>query len=214
EAGHAQDLGEFRPERPGTLATCILEDHEGAVWIGTSFSGVFRHGDSGFEAISTTHQEILSLEEDREGNIWVGTFGGGLDRGRRGSICLEGTESGLPFAAVESICEDANGIIWAVTQNGLLARRVDGKWCALPPGENWPDDATCVVADSLGSIWIGTRFHGLHCWRGGKFVSWGDAKQIRGQTIHTLLSSQSGDLWLGEESPHAIQRLRHGQLRT
>src|SRR4029077_13326982 len=47
ETGHFQDEGEFHPERPGTVATFILEDHEGAVWIGTSFSGVFRHDDSG-----------------------------------------------------------------------------------------------------------------------------------------------------------------------
>ncbi len=55
EAGNCQDQGEFRPDRPGTLATCILEDNDGAVWIGTSFSGVFRHDDSGFQAIATTH---------------------------------------------------------------------------------------------------------------------------------------------------------------
>jgi signal transduction histidine kinase/streptogramin lyase len=120
----------------------------------------------------------------------------------------------LPFAAVESICQDPSGTIWAVTQNGVLARRIDGKWSALPANENWPADATCVTADANGAIWIGTRLHGLHCWRDGKFVTWGDPKQIRGQTIHTLLASRAGDLWIGEESPHAIQRLRSGQLRT
>jgi signal transduction histidine kinase/ligand-binding sensor domain-containing protein len=214
ESGHVQDLGEFHPERPGTEATCMLEDQEGAVWIGTSFSGVFRHDDSGFETISTTHQEILGVTEDREGNVWVGTFGGGLDRVRRRAISMEGTEAGLPFAAVQSICEDASGTVWAVAQNGVLARRTEGKWRALPANENWPDDATCVTSDTNGAIWIGTRLHGLYCWRDGKFVSWGDTNQIRGQTIHTLLASRAGDIWLGEESPHAIRRLRSGQLRT
>jgi signal transduction histidine kinase/streptogramin lyase len=192
----------------------MLEDNDGAVWIGTSFSGVFRHDDSGFQAIATTHQEILSLSQDAEGNIWVGTFGGGLDRLRRRAISLEGIDAGLPFAAVESICEDPSGTIWAVTQNGLLARRVDSKWSTLPPNENWPDDASCVTADANGTIWIGTRLHGLYCWRDGKFVDWGDTNQIRGQTIHTLLASRAGDLWIGEETPHAIQRLRSGQLHT
>jgi signal transduction histidine kinase/ligand-binding sensor domain-containing protein len=214
EAGHAQDLGEFHPERPGTMATCMLEDHEGAVWIGTSFDGVFRHDDSGFEAIPTTHQEILGLLEDREGNVWVGTYGGGLDRVRRRAISLEGTEAGLPFAAVQSICEDASNTIWAVAQNGVLARRIDGKWSAMPANENWPDDVTCVTAGTNRCIWIGTRLHGLYCWRDGKFVSWGDPKQIRGQTIHTLLVSHAGDLWIGEENPHTIQRLHAGQLRN
>jgi signal transduction histidine kinase/ligand-binding sensor domain-containing protein len=214
EAGHVQDLGDFHPARPGTVATCMLEDHDGAIWIGTSFDGVFRHDDSGFESIPTTHQEILGVTEDREGNIWVGTFGGGLDRVRRRAVSLEGTESGLPFAAVQSICEDSTGTIWAVAQNGVLARRIDGKWSAMPASENWPDDATCVTAGTNRSIWIGTRLHGLYCWRDGKFISWGDPKQIRGQTIHTLLVSRAGDLWIGEENPHAIQRLHTGQLQT
>ncbi len=214
EAGHAQDLGEFHPERPGTMATCMLEDHEGAVWIGTSFDGVFRHDDSGFETIPTTHQEILGVTEDREGNIWIGTYGGGLDRVRRRVISLEGTDAGLPFAAVQSICEDSTGTMWCVTQNGVLARRIDRKWNAMLANENWPDDATCVAGDTNRAIWIGTRLHGLYCWRDGKFVSWGDSKQIRGQTIHTLLVSRAGDLWIGEETPHAIQRLHGGQLQT
>jgi hypothetical protein len=41
----------------------------------------------------------------------------------------------LPFASVQSICEDTNGTVWAVTQNGVLARRVGGKW-STPP-EAW-----------------------------------------------------------------------------
>src|SRR5262249_32637092 len=115
---------------------------------------------------------------------------------------------------VESICEDPGGTIWAVTQNGLLARRIEGKWSRMPANENWPDDATCVTAETNGTIWIGTRMHGLYCWRDGKFVNWGETNQIRGQTIHTLLASRAGDLWLGEDTPHAIQRLRSGQLQT
>jgi signal transduction histidine kinase/ligand-binding sensor domain-containing protein len=214
EAGSCQDEGEFHPDRPKTIANCILEDNEGAVWIGTSFSGVFRHDDSGFQNIPTTHQDILSLTQDFEGNIWVGTYGGGLDRVRRRTISLEGTESGLPFAAVESICQDPTGTIWAVTENGLLARRIDGKWRALPATENWPDDASCVTAEKNGTLWIGTRAHGLYCWRDGKFVNWGDTNQIRGQALHTLLVSRAGDLWIGQERPNAIQRLRSGELRT
>ena len=215
ENGQFKDLGEFHAERGGTVATVMLEDHESSIWIGTSFSGLFRYSDeSGFETIPTTHQEILSLAEDREGNLWVGTAGGGLNRIRRRAITLEGSEEGLPFAAVPSICEDASGNLWAAAQNGVLVRRAGGKWSSLAPTNDWPVDATCVAADAQGSLWIGTRLHGLYCWREGRFVTWGNPAEIRGRTIHTLLVSKAGDLWIGEESPPAIQRLRGGQLRT
>jgi signal transduction histidine kinase/ligand-binding sensor domain-containing protein len=213
--GQFQDLGEFPAASSGTIATALIEDHEGAVWVGTSFSGLYRHDRNGFEKISTSHQGILNLTEDREGNIWVGTFGGGLDRIRRRVIKLEGAESGLPFSSIRSICEAADGTIWAVTQNGVLVHKVAGQWSFLPVSGDWPGDATCVAADLQGAIWVGTRTHGLYCWRDGRFVKWdqSEAAQLQGKTLHTLLVAKNGDLWLGQETPSAVLCLHDGQLR-
>jgi hypothetical protein len=44
EKGQLQDCGEFKAERGNTTVTALLEDHEGAVWIGTSFSGLLQDG--------------------------------------------------------------------------------------------------------------------------------------------------------------------------
>ncbi len=212
EKGQLQSVGEFHSGNGGATATVLLEDHEGAVWIGTSFSGLYRHDQSGFESIPTTHQGILSVIEDREGNIWVGTFGGGLDRIRRRAITLEGQESGLPFASVQSICEAPDGSIWAVTQNGVVVHKIGDKWDSMPAGDRWPLGANCVAADPQGSLWIGTRQHGLCCWRNGHFVDWGDPTQIQGKTLHTLLVGSNGDLWMGQETPSAVLRLHDGQI--
>ena len=140
--GQFEDFGEFQPGRGGTVATVLLEDHRGAVWIGTSYSGLFRYDEVGFQTIQSSHQEISSLIEDGEGNLWVGTAGGGLNRIRRRVVALEDQQAGLPFAAVWSMCEDATGTLWAATQNGALVRRVEGKWmrtaCQTPTGPLMP----------------------------------------------------------------------------
>ena len=214
EKGRLQSIGEFHPGNGSAAATVLMEDHEGAVWIGTLFSGLYRHDQSGFESIPTTHQGILSVIEDREGNIWVGTFGGGLDRIRRRAITLEGQESGLPFASVQSICEATNGSVWAVTQNGVVVHQVGDRWELLPAADRWPAGANCVAAGPQGSLWIGTRQHGLYCWRDDHFVDWGDASQLQGKTIHTLLVSKNGDVWMGQESPSAVLRLHDGHIST
>jgi signal transduction histidine kinase/ligand-binding sensor domain-containing protein len=207
--GKLQDFGEFHPENSGTVATVMLEDHTGDLWIGTSFNGLYLCNQSGFQSIPTSHGGILSLTEDREGNLWAGTSGGGLNRIRRRAITLETEETGLPFSSIVSVCEAADGTVWVVTQNGVLAHQAGDKWNAIPVNSQWPGDATCVTADARGSVWIGTR-RGLYRWREGRIAAWGGAA-VR-QTLHTLLVSRRGDLWMGQESTNSILRLQDGKI--
>lgn len=211
--GHLESHGGFNPANSGTSVTALLEDNQGAVWVGTSFSGLYRYDQSGFAAVPTSHDRILSLAEDNEGDIWVGTFGGGLDRIRRRVIALEDTESGLPFSSVQSMCQAPDGTIWATTQNGVLVRRVDGKWNSIPISNDWPGEAACVTVDKQGTIWVGTHLHGVFCWRDGRFVPWGDNTALRGRTFHTVMAATNGDLWLGQENPGAVIRLHEGRLK-
>ena len=214
DQGALQDFGKFHPESSGTTPTVMLEDRDGNVWIGTSYSGLYRHGRSGFQAITTSHSGIQCLAEDREGNIWAGTFGGGLNCIRRRAITWQDTDDGLPYPSVLSICETGDGTIWAVTQNGVLAQLVEDHWTSVPTSADWPGDATCVSADASGAIWVGTSRNGLKCWRNGHFVDFAGADELRGQTLHTLLAATNGDLWIGRESPSAILHLHDGKLTT
>jgi signal transduction histidine kinase/ligand-binding sensor domain-containing protein len=214
ETGNLQDFGEFHPENSGTVATVMIEGHDGDVWIGTSFNGLYRRNRSGFQSVPTSHTGILSLAEDREGNILAGTSGSGLNHIRRRAITLEGTEAGLPIPSVVSVCEAADGAIWAATQNGVLVHKAGDKWESIPVTARWPGDATCVTADAQGAVWIGTRNRGIYCWRDGTFVDWGDQSTLQDKTFHALLVSRSGDVWMGQESPRAVLRLHDGKLTT
>ncbi|HET7625699.1 MAG TPA: two-component regulator propeller domain-containing protein [Verrucomicrobiae bacterium] len=221
DAAKLQDFGQFYPENSGTVPTVMLEDREGAVWIGTSFSGLFRRGQSGFALVPTTHQGILSLMEDIQGNIWAGTSGGGLNRIRRRTILLEGAGAGLPFSSVQSVCQDSNLDIWAVTQNGVLVHKKEGKreWEVVSLG-NEPAQATCVAADSRNTVWVGARAHttdvsapGLYFRRNDRFVPWNGPGESQVGTIHTLLADPDGDLWMGQDSPAAVLQLHDGQIQ-
>ncbi|MDR3459600.1 MAG: two-component regulator propeller domain-containing protein [Verrucomicrobiae bacterium] len=214
EHGGCLDSGQFYPDNSGSGASVMIEDRDGDVWIGTPYNGLYRHSQSGFQPVETSHGGILSLIEDREGNIWAGTSGGGLNRIRERAITLEGAQSGLPFTSIESVCEAVDGTVWAVTQNGVLVRKSGDRWDSIRTNSDWPGDATCVTADARDRIWVGTRLHGLHCWQDGKFVTWGDEGVLRGQTLHTLLAGKSGDLWVGQESPNAILRVRDGRVTS
>jgi signal transduction histidine kinase/ligand-binding sensor domain-containing protein len=207
------DCGTFRPRLPGTEVSVMLEGRDGSLWIGTTFSGLYRYDGNSFQPVATTHQEIISLMEDVEGNIWVGMAGGGLNQVRPRAVTLEGVETGLPVPAVSSMCEDTDGVVWAALQNGALVRQVEGQWQTIPPDDTWPGHALSVCADPRGGIWVGTRYNRLFRWQNGGFVEWGDPNRMTGQTVHTLVVATNGDVWIGEDSPVSIQRLRAGQLQ-
>jgi ligand-binding sensor domain-containing protein len=216
EGGKPQDLGSLTQQLTGvgTEQDVLLEDHEGAVWVGTTFSGLFRYNGNGFQRVPTTHPGVLCLTEDAQGSLWVGTDGGGLNQIRPRAVELEGTESGLPFEAVQSMTQETNGTIWAVTQNGGLARRAGNRWVPVPKSESWQEDATCILADRAGDLWVGTRYHGLLCWRTNGFVQVPGLGRTKGQTVLGLLVSRAGDVYLAEATPNAIERFRNGHLES
>ena len=61
------------------LTTCLLQDHKGDVWLGTSGEGLFRYEPSisYLEKVNgISSEKICSLVEDGNGDIWVSTFFG------------------------------------------------------------------------------------------------------------------------------------------
>jgi signal transduction histidine kinase/ligand-binding sensor domain-containing protein len=192
----------------------LFEDHSGAVWIGTLADGLFRCAGSEMTPVETSHREITALMEDTEGNIWAGTGGGGFDRLRPRDLELLGPESG-PFESVRSVCQDAAGIIWVVTQDGMLLRQNGKGWLTISTGTNWPGGhASCVVADGQNAVWIGTRDKGLFRFQAGVFQVWQPTNGLAGWSVHSLLVSASGGLWIGINSPNAVQEFHGGAFRT
>jgi signal transduction histidine kinase/ligand-binding sensor domain-containing protein len=207
------EYGPFQPDQLGDESRVILEDSRGGVWIGTAANGLFHFDGSRFEAIGTSHREILSLFESRDGNIWVGTGGGGLDQVRPRMASLESLATGLPFESVQSVTEDTAGRIWATTHNGMLVRREHGTWTNITAQPDWPGGiAGCVLADPSGAVWIGTRSRMLHRWAGGKFTTWQATNGLVPRNLHALLMTRNGDLWIAGNAPEALHRLRDGHL--
>jgi signal transduction histidine kinase len=206
---------EVKGRLPASVAPgVVFEDRSGAVWIGTAENGLFRYEASGFQTVSTSHREILSLLEDDEGNLWVGTGGGGLDRLQRRIVEVLGAGTGQPFESVRSVCTDAGGESWLTTQNGDLVRQQGTNWSVMNDGTNWPGGrAMCVTADpQSGAVWVGTAGRGLLRWQNGRFRYWGHGRGLAGGFVHSLLLGSNGDLWIAMSEE--LQRLRAGSLET
>jgi ligand-binding sensor domain-containing protein/signal transduction histidine kinase len=193
----------------------LWEDQAGGVWVGTGTAGLGRYGQGGWEWVPTSHPEILCLAEDHEGNLWVGTAGGGLNRLRPRRIELWGTDHGLPFAAVRSVCEDTEGRLWVVTMDGQLVRERDGGWEALTQRQDWPGGgAVCVAADPAGGVWVGTRERGLYRWRDGWVRVLRRSDGLWDHAIRSLCPAGPEEVWIAGGARPWIQHWRDGHWQT
>ena len=237
EGGKLELLGRI----PAGQVKLLREDQPGRLWAAVALEGplggLFCHEGGDFKRVPISCTAVVSLSDDREGNLWVGTLGAGLLQVRPRAVELVNPEADVPLVAVQSFCEDNNGMRFAVGQNGLLARWQNSAWETMTvflqgvptpvvrwqrPGWErmtaplgWPGGpATCVAADPRGGVWLGTTERGLFQWRDGKFFSLGDTNVLARHAIHALFPGATGDLWIGQEQAGTLHRLRDGHLLT
>jgi signal transduction histidine kinase/sugar lactone lactonase YvrE len=115
------------------------QDHEGRIWIGTAGHGISVYHQGHIEHIGADvlgSNAVHAITVARNGDVWVGTGGAGLLRfsgapaaPRR--VTRFGAEAGFHSAKVVAIREDAAGLLWIGTSQGvevldLNAKRPDG----------------------------------------------------------------------------------------
>lgn len=152
---------------------CILQDHNGFLWIGT-WSGLIRYdgySTTVFHAASQSgnlkSNQISALYEDGNNNLWIGTIQGGLylyRQDQKGFIQFASTDkpNSLRSNNVRAIQEDKEGNLWVGTEGGLsvLAKGDStfhnfeffvGSAHGLP--HNYIAD---LFLSSSGTLWVGT----------------------------------------------------------
>jgi ligand-binding sensor domain-containing protein/signal transduction histidine kinase len=193
--------------RVGVGVNTACEDHEGNLVVGTSGEGIFWFDPSGKSQRLTSlnsglsHNTILSLLMDHEGNLWVGTDGRGLNRIRR--QIFDVAENGRN---VQSLCEDTNGVFWAISGNELFslnrgkrdAYPVERTTSGLPRG--LADGA--VLVDSAGRIWAGNGFGGVLELRDDLLRPFSGSR-FRGR-VFAIFEDRNRKLWVGAQNGLAV----------
>jgi signal transduction histidine kinase/ligand-binding sensor domain-containing protein len=196
----------------GCTVTALLEDREGRLWIGTSSDGLYYWDAAGWHKVRTSHPSILSLSEDREGHLWVGTRGGGLNLIRPRRLDVMDLKSGLPFDMVQSVCEAADNTLWAVGQNGQLARCAQGTWTLLGEEHGWLGGAASCVAASGQAVYVGTLEKGLFAFTEGAFRAVVPTNAPPPRSIGAMMCDSSGSLWLAPVAGRQLFRIQDQAL--
>ena len=108
----------------------LVEDSNGALWLGTDSSGLYRFDPATGKFTEYEHDidrpgtlsdnRVNSVHFERSGTMWVGTQNG-LDKfdSETGTFTVYSQRDGLPANAVGCILEDDQGNLWMSTNKGI-----------------------------------------------------------------------------------------------
>lgn len=181
----------------------MYEDRQGALWIGTSDTGLCRFKDGRFQVFTQKDglpaSEIIAFFEDREGALWIGTGSKGLVRFKDGQFKTYTTADGLSENIVLSIYEDREGNIWVGTLNGGLNRLNKQLIMTLSTKDGLAaNNIYPIFEDHAGDIWIGNWEMGLSRYSQGKLTRYKNEDAPPGKVVTAIAEDREGRIWIGE----------------
>lgn len=201
----------------GVVVVCLLEDHEGSVWIGTDGDGLLRLRDAPIVTYGKrdglTKEFVHAVLEDPQGTVWLGTREGGLNRLRDGRLSAMTTRDGLPHDTVSALTQARDGALWIGTSGGGVARLKDGHVRVYARENGLSSNLIRVLLeDRRGALWIGTSGGGLDRLDRGRVTAFSVSDGLAGDTVVDLCEDRDGALWIGTTT--GVSRFQNGTFRT
>ncbi len=211
-AGYTQHVWQAADELPEQTVQAFAQTPDGYLWIGTT-GGLVRFDGTRFTVFdrqntpSLRENSVFCLMVSRDGALWIGTEGGGLLRYAQGKFLSWSAREGLSNDFVRSLAQDAHGVVWAGTDNGLLRLDKD-HFVRVDSISGIPALAVhSVYIDRTGRLWAGGSK--LLCLQGEsvrEYTLSGEASQNR---VKSILQTQDGSIWVGTVS--GLNRMLPGE---
>src|SRR5271157_2034999 len=139
---------------------------------------------------------VMAMISDHDGNLWVGTIGKGIFRIHDDVVDHYQQTDGLSSDSVLALFEDREGIVWAVTSNGIDSFRDPGVTTFSAREGLGADAATGVLASRDGTIWVANA-GSLDQIKDGTVSSIRTGSGLPGHQVTSLLEDHAGNLWVG-----------------
>ncbi len=182
---------------------------DGSVWMAAAHGQLARLTQGRVENESKTglSDDINALLFDHDGNLWIGFESRGLGRLHNDALSLYGATNGLPGQTVESFFEDSEHNLWVGLFDSGLVQLRDGKFTTFGKAEGLSSNiGWCGLEAKDRSLWMATSTGGLdRILPNGVVRSYTNGERRSSETIHSMLQTRDGAIWLGQ---------RHGVLTS
>lgn len=144
----------------GNRISAIVEDQQGALWVGTEYGSGLAKVEGDQVSFYTTRDglpdnRVMVLHIDRQGRLWIGTEGG-LGLYEQGRFTSYTVKDGLPSNRIWALHEDEKGQLWIGTLEGGLCRFKERRFnCITPARGLFDQNVFQIVDDARGNFWLG-----------------------------------------------------------
>jgi signal transduction histidine kinase/ligand-binding sensor domain-containing protein len=189
----------------------VLYASDRSIWLGSSGDGVYRLDSDGHMTQYSTYSRLKiagdfprGIVEGVNGDVWVAN---NLGVNRIGKTGVEqfGSLNGLPNRNVRALLRDRNGCMWIGTDGGpavfCSGHFIENRATRMLAGE----EISTMTEDSAGTMWLGTRNHGIYAYRGPNLRHFSTADGLLSNFICGLAADKDGTLWIS--SPEAISSM-------
>ncbi|WP_320113309.1 two-component regulator propeller domain-containing protein [Draconibacterium orientale] len=206
------------------LVSSVIEDDNGAVWIGTDHGGIniLNKQKKTITVLQNNSQNpfgiaqnsITCLYRDNENIIWAGTYKKGISYYHKNLIPFNHyrysaeVPNSLPYNDVNCFVEDNRGNLWIGTNGGGLIYfdRSKNTFKSYLHDANNPNSisANVIVAlhiDSKGTLWAGTYQGGLNRFNGTTFKHYlhnpDNPASLSDNRVWSVFEDSKQNLWIG-----------------
>lgn len=181
----------------------LLEDQAGNLWFGAVNKGIYRYDGVNLTNLLYNYKHpfygdryekyISDIIQDKNGNIWFSSWNGG------GVWKYDGKHFKSFLPPLDYYKTD---------QDNRKSGNVENSLSFLPNNNNafiqsqdyiTDDMIFSMKEDHLGNIWFATRNHGICCYNGKTFTSFGTKEGFLSGNAYAILEDKKGNLWFTTE---------------
>lgn len=165
---------------------CVLEDHQGNIWVGTIGEGVYRYDGKTFTNYTAkdglVSNNIFSMMQDSDKNIWFG--GMGVTKYDGTTFTSFAKKEGFTSSDVNSISQAPDGKIWFGTRGALFHYNGE-KFVTFSDGHT---GYVPTLMDRKGHLWFG-GMDGIYHYDGEK------VRHVFEPSSYSLMEDSHGNIW-------------------